>query len=202
MTAPRSRPPKGKRLPMAETPGKSRDARMAEVASLPVMSAASLLLEYAKGSFGELSLVETVAVLKDRVAAVQGGDLGDAEALLTAQAAALNAIFTELARRAALNFGTYLDAGERYLRLALRAQSQCTRTLETLAVMKNPQPVAFVRQANISHGHQQVVNHPPPGAGAASCAGETTTARTELLEAIPCERLDTGTTCSTSRADP
>jgi hypothetical protein len=36
--------------------------------------------------------------------------------------------------------------------LALKAQSQCRATLETLAAIKNPQPVAFVRQANIAHG--------------------------------------------------
>jgi len=45
-----------------------------------------------------------------------------------------------------------------YLRLALKAQSQCRTTLETLAVIKNPAPVAFVRQANIAHGPQQVNN--------------------------------------------
>ena len=45
-----------------------------------------------------------------------------------------------------------------YLRLALKAQSQCRATLATLAAVKNPQPVAFVRQANIAHGPQQVNN--------------------------------------------
>ena len=33
---------------------------------------------------------------------------------------------------------------------------------ETLAVIKNPQPVAFVRQANIANGPQQVNNAPAP----------------------------------------
>ena len=39
-------------------------------------------------------------------------------------------------------------------KLALKAQSQCRATLETLAAIKNP-PVIFVKQAN---GHQQVNN--------------------------------------------
>jgi hypothetical protein len=52
---------------------------------------------------------------------VQSGDLSAVEATLTAQAAALNAIFSELARRAALNMGEYLPATETYLRLALKA---------------------------------------------------------------------------------
>jgi len=46
------------------------------------------------------------------------------------------------------------------MRLALRAQSQCRATLETLAVIKNPTTVAYVRQANIANGPQQVNNAP------------------------------------------
>lgn len=80
------------------------------------------------------------------------------KATLTEHAAALDAIFTELARRGALNLGEYLSASETYLRLALKAQSQCHATLETLAEIKNPHPVAFVQQANIAHGPQQVNN--------------------------------------------
>ena len=44
------------------------------------------------------------------------------------------------------------------MRIALRAQPQCRATLETLAAVKNPSSVAFVRQANIAHGPQQVNN--------------------------------------------
>src|SRR4029453_2242161 len=44
------------------------------------------------------------------------------------------------------------------LRIGLRAQSQCRATSETLAALKNPASVAFVRQANIAHGPQQVNN--------------------------------------------
>lgn len=35
---------------------------------------------------------------------------------------------------------------------------------ETLAAIKNPAPVTFVRQANVAHGPQQVNNDPPPPA--------------------------------------
>jgi hypothetical protein len=42
-----------------------------------------------------------------------------AERMLSAQAAALNAIFGERARRAARNLGEYLGAAEIYLRRAL-----------------------------------------------------------------------------------
>ena len=46
---------------------------------------------------------------------------------------------------------------ETYMRMALKAQSQCRATLKTLANIKNP-PVVFARQANIAQGPQQVNN--------------------------------------------
>jgi hypothetical protein len=54
--------------------------------------------------------------------------------------------------------GEYVNAAETYMRLALKAQSQCRTTLETLAGIKNPASVTFVRQANVAHGPQQVNN--------------------------------------------
>src|SRR5262245_59178701 len=69
-------------------------------------------------------------------------------------------VFTELTRRSMLNMGEYLDAADRYMRLALKAQSQSCATLETLATIKNP-PTVFARQANIAHGPQQVNNGVP-----------------------------------------
>jgi hypothetical protein len=41
------------------------------------------------------------------------------------------------------------------MRLALKAQSQCRATLETLAQIKNP-PVVLARQANIAQGRPSV----------------------------------------------
>lgn len=77
--------------------------------------------------------------------------------MLAIQAHTLDTMFNELARRSWTNVdGGYIEAGERYMRLALKAQSQCCTTIETLSEMKNPKPVAFVRQANIANGPQQV----------------------------------------------
>lgn len=39
-----------------------------------------------------------------------------------------------------------------------KCSTQCRATLETLAEIKNPRPVVFVRQANIANGPQQVNN--------------------------------------------
>lgn len=174
-------------LRLAEIEGKSRDRVVAEIGLSAVASNAVTTCKFAKGSFGELDLTTSIEVLREKVAKVNGGDLSGVESTLTAQATALDAIFTELARRGAMNMGEYLGAAETYLRLALKAQSQCRATLETLANIKNP-PVAYVRQANIAHGHQQVNN----GTCAPSCARENESQQNKLLERQHGERVDCG----------
>lgn len=96
--------------------------------------------------------------LKQTVERTKAGGTDQADSLLTAQAVSLNQIFIELARRSALNMNEYPRAAETYMRLALKAQSQCRTTLESLAEIRNPRPVAFVKQANIANGPQQVNN--------------------------------------------
>ena len=39
-----------------------------------------------------------------------------------------------------------------YLKVALRAQSQCRATWEALGTIQNPPVMGYVRQANIAHG--------------------------------------------------
>jgi hypothetical protein len=131
---------------------------------------------------------ETIVETAERV---NRGDLGAIEAMLTAQAVSLNAMFVHLARGASLS--THMDQKEQYLRLALKAQAQCRATAESLAEMKNP-PL-FTRQANIAG--QQIVNNgticQPPRAG-----NETTP--NELLEASG-ERMDRRTTRRAGEGD-
>jgi DNA-binding transcriptional MerR regulator len=120
--------------------------------------------------------------------------LGRPEAMLAAQAHSLDAIFTSLARRAHLNMGEYVNAADRYMRLALKAQSQCRATIETLAAIKNP-PMVIARQANIAHGPQQVNNGEP------TRTREIQSEPSKLLEQTHGERLDTRTTGQASGAD-
>jgi hypothetical protein len=170
--------------------GQSEDAAMAEVAVNGAMGNSATIVNYSQGFFGELSLMDCVDALTSQIKEVQNGSLKTSETLLTSQAVALNAIFTELARRSALNMGEYLDASERYLRLALKAQNQCRATLETLAAIKNP-PVVYAKQANINqgNGNQQVNN------GIPSHAGKNINQQNELLEVQHGgETLDTRTT--------
>ena len=122
---------------------------------------AVLIEDFSRPLFGDDltdTLTDTVAALEETVAAVQRGELGDAEALLMAQAVTLNTIFARCAGKAAQNLeGQHLEGTERYMRLALKAQSQCRTTIETLAILKNPTTI-FARQANIAQGPQQVNN--------------------------------------------
>lgn len=152
---------------------------------------------YRQGSFGDVDITESVKALKEITQRVNDGKLQDLETMLTAQASALDAIFGELARRAAVNMGEYINATETYLRLALKAQSQCRATVETLAAIKNP-PVVFTRNANIVNGNQQVNHHPQ----ANSLIGEKSDSHArETLEHHHANILDTGAQTAPARAN-
>jgi hypothetical protein len=146
--------------------------------------------------YGEIDLEALIDVLGKANERVSSGDLSRADSLLMTQANTLDAIFNELARRAASNMGEYLNTTERYLRLALKAQSQCRATLETLAAIKNP-PVIYAKQANIANGPQQVNNATSP----ARAGEEKTIQPNKLLEQQHGQRLDTGTQGTTIGAD-
>jgi hypothetical protein len=152
--------------------------------------------------FGELNLTSLIEELAAQIKLTADGDLQREEAMLVAQAHTLEAIFHELARCAALNMGQYINAAETFMRLALKAQSQCRATIETLALMKNPQPVTFVRQANVAHGPQQVNNVPQPSQERAWRARESQNPPNKLLEQQHGQRLDPGTAQAAVGADP
>jgi hypothetical protein len=88
---------------------------------------------------------------------VNSNDFPSTEQMLMAPAVSLNGIFGEMSRRSALNMDQHLEAAERFMRLALKTQSQCRTTVETLAAIKHP-PVVSAKQANFATGHQQVSN--------------------------------------------
>ncbi len=169
---------------------------LARTALRPTVQAAVTLKEYDK-SYGDLDLNGLIAVLTEQTKASNDGDLGRAEAMLTTQAHTLDAIFNSLARRAIS--ADHMNNLDTYLKLALRAQSQCRATWEALSAIKNPTVMGYVRQANIAHGPQQVNNattEDPPR------ARENSISENGLLEKKDGERLDTGTTSPTGKADP
>jgi hypothetical protein len=198
MTAKKAKVSKASKIKVKAEHGQSREAVVAQLAIEPCMTAAMVSTAFSR-MFGDVSLTATHTALLDATKRVHNGNMRKVESTLVAQAAALNSIFTDLARRAALNAGEYLSAAETYMKLALRAQNQCRMTLETLATIKTP-PVVFAKQANIAHGHQQVNN----GRGVpVSPARETENGQTELLEAPHAkpEWMDAGAPAAASRND-
>jgi hypothetical protein len=133
--------------------GKNPDAISAALLTEPSFQSAATVHELADVAVKDANLLAAVNVEIDRqIAAVRAGDLGRAESMLVAQAHALDTIFGRFARRA--ERAEYMPTCETYMRMALKAQNQCRATLETLALIKNPMPVAFVRQANIGQAVQ------------------------------------------------
>ena len=154
------------------------------------------------GVYGEVDISALITALGEKVKNIQDGNMKPVEAMLYGQAQALQSIFTNMARRSGLNAGEYINASETYMKLALKAQSQCRATLETLAIVKNPQP--YIRQANMTTGPQQVNNSYASASehqGIQSGAGDFQSQPNELLERQDANILDTGAPSQASRAN-
>ena len=184
-------------------PDQKRDRQLTDLVAEGIVGNATAAVDYSQ-VLGELSLNDMLASLRNLGETVSAGDMSSLERVLVAQALSLNTMFAELSRRAAANLGRDSDATDRYLRLALKAQSQSRASIEALAVIKNP-PV-FARQANIAHGPQQVNNgmSPPhaarPGSPEAH-ARETENTQSKLLDDRDGEWLDTGAQGAASGPD-
>ncbi|MBK8019790.1 MAG: hypothetical protein IPK20_26010 [Betaproteobacteria bacterium] len=139
-----------------ENANDNADDVTARTLTRPEVQAAAVIQRFEGDNHDVNALVRELTAQAD---AIRRGDLGRVETMLIAQAHTLDEIFANLSRRSHANIvNGYGDAAERYMRLALKAQSQCRTTLETLAEIKNPKPVAFVGQANFANGPQQVNN--------------------------------------------
>lgn len=176
--------------------GVSKERQLADVALDPLAGAAVIASTFGKPLSGETDLTCVYEALHHRAKAIRDNKLASVEDMLTGQAAALNAMFLELARRSGSNMGEHMPAMETYMRLALKAQAQCRATLETLANIKNP-PVVYARQANIANGPQQVNN-----GVAASPASNQANPPNQLLETDHGKRMEPGTAGAAIGGDP
>jgi hypothetical protein len=158
--------PTPRALMAANEASKSKARRIADLALQPGFNAAAVSIEFLSGPGSELTVKGLMESLTDSIEDLSRGDLSHLEAMLFAQAHALQAVFLEMARRAAKHERT--EHREASLRMALKAQNQCRMTLETLATIKSP-PIVIARQANINQGGQQQINNeaekqrPAPG---------------------------------------
>ena len=184
------------RVPPLNDPKAAKRA-LARLVTGPHLAAARAVIatEGNTGIGAELEMTAMRDALKEQAVAINGGDLHTVEAMLINQATALQNLFARLVERGMST--EVVNHYELHLRLALRAQAQCTRTLETLAAIKNP-PVVIARQANIAQ--QQQVNN-GPAVPVPTRARDVSPAHNELLEQGTHERLDFGTQGAASGAD-
>lgn len=125
-------------------------------------------------SLGEFIDAPTmIETLREQATAVNRNDMAQAGAMLANQATALQSLFARLIEKSMT--AEYVTQFEAFMRMALRAQSQCRATLETLAAIKNP-PIVYARQANVTTGPQQINN----GTVAPTRAQEIETEQTQL----------------------
>lgn len=174
----------------------------ATTAASPVIRGAVTGRAFAARMFGaDLDLTEYAQQLQKQSDAVLGGDLNGVKAMLATQATTLDMIFNQLALKATSS--EYLSQRDAHLRLALKAQSQCRSTLETLAEILSPRPVAFVRQqTNISsEGGPQQVNVGTPAPSPAPARERKPKPSNELLEQSNGKWLDTRAAGQAGRGD-
>jgi len=164
----------------------------AKLAIDPSVQSAITVKEFGRDEgFRNTDLTYLAETLSEQIKATNNNDLANLEGMLTGQAYALNAIFNKLTQLVSRNLSEHLKGAETCLKLGLRAQSQCRSTIEAISTVKNPPIMGYVKQANITHGPQQINNCTEQGN--ASRAGEKQNAKNELLEKRDGNQVDTGT---------
>jgi hypothetical protein len=139
--------------------GEEHEDLFARLALNPGTRHAAVGSNYASGLFGEghsTPIGASAAVVGTAMAKARAGDKAMASDLLAAQAVVLDTMFTELARRSFVNMGQYIDASDRYMRLALKAQANCRATLEALGKLHQPRE-QVVKHVHVNQGGQAVV---------------------------------------------
>ena len=187
----KGKPQRDPKVLEVETPANvTHSEKLAELATDGALTA--MTLQAYAGGGAELGITELLAAMRKAGDEVVAGDMGRFERVLTHQFLTLDALFNNLAQRSGRQ--ETFKGIEVLMRLALKAQAQARATAETLSVIKNPMP--YIRQANIAHGHQQVNNGQTP-----TGAGNFQSEPNKLLEADHGERLDIGAQAAAGRAD-
>lgn len=145
-------------------PGETEDQRLAELIISPNTRAAFLHYAFSRVLFGpregkadqRASFDGMVAELEKQQEAAGSGDMRRASDLLITQAHVLDALFGDFMHRALDNAGSYPDAMQRYMGMALKAQAQSRASLEALARIHQPRE-QVVRHVHVYEGGQAVV---------------------------------------------
>jgi hypothetical protein len=140
----------------AKEPANDEAAKKARMCNNPVIMSAITSETFASKMLPDMDVGILIDELNAETKEVMDGDMAMMEAMLVGQAKALQTIFVSLARKASSQ--EYLKNYGMFMNLALKAQSQSRATIQALTELKYPKQVAFVKQANIAHGHQQINN--------------------------------------------
>jgi hypothetical protein len=149
---------KSAQMDVVKIEGRSTEYAIARSELEPEVRHAALSINASADLFaGEgTSVPEMAHAMRDISAEVGGQDMSGVSRILTSQALSLDALFTQMARRAHLNLGEFPDAAERYMRLAFKAQAQSRATLEALVQLHQPREQT-VRHVHVYEGGQAVV---------------------------------------------
>lgn len=157
MTKPQNGP---RALTVQAKPGETEPQSMARVMLEPHLRHGIVAKTITDKSIGKLpgvpELADFIEAVRKFASANAEDRLLDATQTLLAQAHTLDAIFTEMARRAALNMGEYIGASETYMRLAMKAQAGSRATFEALVRMHQPREQT-VKHVHVNEGGQAVV---------------------------------------------
>ncbi len=183
-----------KALPIEVEDADDFPREIAKACTRPSINAAIVVDAFQSNILGKgVNLSELVDDLETKAKEVTDGNLSMMEAMLVGQATALQTMFTHLARRASNQ--EHMSQYQAFMSLAFKAQAQSRATISTLIDLKYPKQAAtFVRQANISSGHQQINNRAMSEqyAHAHAQAGNAQSEPNKLLEVRHGQRLDIG----------
>ena len=148
-----------KKAPPAKQDEKAESERYAKISLSASFMSAAISDSFTSALLPDAKLADVASVLSDKVKIIQDGDMKPIEAMLIGQAQALQTMFVALGRMAASK--TQLAHYTAFMNMALKAQSQSRATIQALTELKYPKQVAFVKQANITTGNQQINNGTP-----------------------------------------
>ena len=127
------------------------------LATAPIFNNAAVIESFQSNLMGkDVDLGTLINMLEMSVKSVANNDLAGIESMLVGQAAALQTVFSSLARKASVQQG--LPQFQTYMGLALKAQAQSRATLAELLDIKRPRQPTFFGQNNLTTGPQQVNN--------------------------------------------
>ena len=181
---------------LAKQDEKAKSERYAKASLSASTMSAVLSADFSKSIFPDVDLADSISALSEKISTIQDGDMKPIEAMLIGQAQALQTMFVTLGRMAAIK--TSLPQYTAFMNMAFKAQSQSRATIQALTELKYPKQATFVKQANISNGHQQVNNTTSTHAPAPARAKEIENPHNELLEAQHDDWLDNRKTTTPS----